>query len=132
MDMKLRVAYGKHIGQEIRVPGRSFVIGRGDECQLRAGSDMISRRHCELTVEDSRTSVVDLGSKNGTYVNDVLIAGNVELKSGDKLRLGPLQFEVILTAGLTGKKLPPVQGVKDVARAPPHPARTAKKILPSG
>jgi pSer/pThr/pTyr-binding forkhead associated (FHA) protein len=120
MDMKLRVDYGKNVGQEIRVPGKLFVIGRGDECQLRANSDMISRRHCELKVEDSYAAVRDLGSKNGTYVNDQLISGEVQLKPGDKLKVGPLQFEIVLAAGLTGKKHPPVKGVHEAA------ARSAK------
>jgi hypothetical protein len=120
MDMKLRVDSGKNAGQEIRVPGKVFVIGRGDDCQLRANSDAISRRHCQLMVEDSYAAVRDLGSRNGTFVNGPQIAGEVQLKPGDKLRVGPLEFEIVLAAGLTGKKLPPVHGVREAA------ARSAK------
>lgn len=115
MDMKLRVISGKNAGQEIRVPGKKFLIGRGDECQLRAGSDMISRQHCQLTVDDSYAAVKDLGSKNGTFVNGQQITAEVPLKSGDKLKVGPLEFEIVLAAGLTGKKLPPVHSVKEAA-----------------
>jgi pSer/pThr/pTyr-binding forkhead associated (FHA) protein len=115
MDMKLRVDSGKNAGQEIRVPGKKFIIGRGDDCQLRAGSDMISRHHCQLVVEDSYAAVRDLGSRNGTFVNGQQITGEVQLKPGDKLRVGPLQFEIVLAAGLTGKKHPPVKGVREAA-----------------
>jgi pSer/pThr/pTyr-binding forkhead associated (FHA) protein len=120
MEMKLRVDAGKNAGKEIRVPGRKFVIGRGEDCQLRAASDMISRRHCELTVEDSYAAVKDLGSRNGTLVNGEVISGETQLKSGDKLKVGPLEFEILLATGLTGKKHPPVHGVKEAA------ARSAK------
>ncbi len=115
MDMKLRVDSGKNVGQEIRIPGKIFIIGRGDDCQLRAGSDMISRHHCQLMVEDSYAAVRDLGSKNGTFVNGEQISGEVQLKPGDKLKVGPLEFEIILAAGLTGKKHPPVHGVREAA-----------------
>jgi pSer/pThr/pTyr-binding forkhead associated (FHA) protein len=120
MDMKLRVDSGKNAGKEIRIPGKKFVIGRGEDCQLRATSDMISRRHCELTVEDSYAAVKDLGSRNGTIVNGKVIEGETQLKSGDKLKVGPLEFEIVLATGLTGKKHPPVHGVKEAA------ARSAK------
>ena len=115
MEVKLRVDAGKHAGHEIRIPGKSFVIGRGEECQLRAGSDMVSRRHCELVVADSYAAVRDLGSKNGTLVNGEQITGEVQLKTGDKLKVGPLEFVVFLVAGLTGKKHPPVHGVREAA-----------------
>src|ERR1700677_2094357 len=98
MEMKLRVDSGKNAGQEVRVPGKKFLIGRGDDCHLRSASDMVSRHHCELTVDDSYAAVRDLGSKNGTFVNDEQITGEVKLKPGDKLKVGPLQFEVVLTA----------------------------------
>ncbi len=115
MEMRLRVESGKNAGQEVRIPGKSFVIGRGDDCQLRAGSDMISRRHCELIVQDSYAAVRDLNSRNGTFVNGEQIKGEVKVNSGDKLKIGPLEFEIVLATGLTGKKHPPVHGVKEAA-----------------
>lgn len=115
MDMKLRVVSGKNAGQEIRVPGKIFLIGRSSECHLRAGSDMISRQHCQLSVADSHAAVKDMGSRNGTFVNGQQITGEVQLKAGDKLKVGPLEFEIVLATGLTGKKLPPVHSVKEAA-----------------
>lgn len=123
MDMKLKVESGKHAGQEIRVTTRQFVIGRDDDCQLRATSEMISRRHCLLIVRDSYAGVRDLDSRNGTLVNGELVQNReVELRSGDKLCVGPLQFSVILNAGLTGKKLPAVHGVREAAARSIHSA----------
>jgi pSer/pThr/pTyr-binding forkhead associated (FHA) protein len=121
MEMKLQVTVGKNAGREILVPGKEFCIGRGDDCQLRAASEMISRRHCLLIVEDSYAAVQDLGSKNGTFVNEHCIKNSeIKVQSGDKLKVGPLEFVILLKAGLTGKKLPPVHTVKEAA------ARTVK------
>ena len=132
MDMKLRVDSGKNAGQEIRIPGKKFIIGRGDDCQLRAGSDMVSRHHCQLVVEDSYAAVRDLGSKNGTFVNGEQISGEVQLKPGDKLKVGPLEFEIVLAAGLTGKKHPPVKGVRQRRPARPTARATPRKTSRNG
>ena len=51
MELRLKVLDGKHAGQEIRIPGPKFLIGRGDDCQLRPKSDSVSRRHCMLQIE---------------------------------------------------------------------------------
>jgi pSer/pThr/pTyr-binding forkhead associated (FHA) protein len=50
-----------------------------------------------LTVTESEVSVRDLGSRNGTFVNGKQIEGDQTLKSGDKLVIGPLQFEVVVS-----------------------------------
>ncbi len=119
MELKLRVESGKNAGQEIKISSPQFIIGRGDGCHLKAGSDMISRQHCMLLVADSYAAVRDLGSKNGTMLNgEVIHNSESPLKSGDTLRIGPLEFRVVLNAGLTGKKLPAVQNVREaVARS---------------
>ena len=52
MDLKLKVLEGKNVGQEIPVHGKKFFIGRAEDCNLRPGSELISRHHCVLLVED--------------------------------------------------------------------------------
>jgi pSer/pThr/pTyr-binding forkhead associated (FHA) protein len=120
MDLKLRVTQGKNVGQEVAVPGKMFLIGRAEDCHLRAGSDLISRHHCVIIVENDYLAVRDFGSKNGTSVNGERVAGECELKHGDQLRVGPLEFVVQVSQGaLGGKKKPPVHDAKEAA------ARTA-------
>ncbi len=70
MQVKLIVTQGKNAGQEVPVPGPKFFIGRAEDCDLRPQSDLISRHHCALLVEDGYVAVRDFGSKNGTFVND--------------------------------------------------------------
>ncbi len=120
MDVRLKVLVGKNAGQELAVPGPKFFIGRAEDCQLRPRSDLISRHHCVLLIEDSFVAVRDFGSKNGTIVNDERIVGERELKQGDRLVVGPLEFEVQVHAPAPSKKRPKVESVKEAA------ARTAE------
>lgn len=111
MEVKLVVANGKNVGQEIPVTGPKFLIGRADDCQLRPRSDVISRYHCVILVEESFVAVRDFGSKNGTFVNDEQIMGEQELHHGDRLRVGQLEFDVVSPASIGEKP----KGVHDAA-----------------
>jgi pSer/pThr/pTyr-binding forkhead associated (FHA) protein len=115
MDLKLKVLEGRSAGQDIPVRGKKFFIGRAEDCHLRPGSDLISRHHCVLLVEDGYVGVRDFGSKNGTYINDERVVGERELKAGDRLNVGPLRFEVRIDHGLAAKKRPPVVDIKEAA-----------------
>lgn len=124
MDMKLKVVEGKNVGQEISVNAKKFLIGRAEDCHLRPGSELISRHHCALIVEDGYIAVRDFGSKNGTYVNEDRVVGERELKTGDRLIIGPLQFEVHVAHKVGAKKQPPVGDVKEaVARTASNAAK---------
>ncbi len=115
MDVKLVVLGGKHPGQEIAVQGPEFLVGRAPECKLRPNSDMVSRRHCMIAIAEGRVTIRDLGSRNGTIVNNQKIAGEHELRTGDKLKVGPLEFEVHLSTSVSGKKKPKVHNVQEAA-----------------
>jgi pSer/pThr/pTyr-binding forkhead associated (FHA) protein len=115
MDLKLKVLDGKNAGQAIPVSGKKFFIGRAEDCHLRPNSDLISRHHCVLLVEEGYIGLRDFGSKNGTFVNDDRIIGERELKPGDRLTIGPLHFEVHIAHEIGGKKRPPVSDVKEAA-----------------
>lgn len=119
MEVKLKVLVGPNAGKEVPVVGNKFLIGRAEDCQLRPRSDLISRHHCVLMLEDSLLIVRDFGSKNGTIVNGERVMGERELSAGDRLQVGPLDFEVCIRTGIASKKRPKVEGVKDAA------ARTA-------
>jgi pSer/pThr/pTyr-binding forkhead associated (FHA) protein len=122
MDVKLIVMAGKHAGQALPVVGPKFFIGRADDCQLRPSSDLVSRHHCAILIEDGFVAVRDLGSRNGTYVNGEPIRAEHELKGGDRLKVGPLEFEVRLAVDVGGKKKPKVHSVQEAA------ARTVESV----
>jgi pSer/pThr/pTyr-binding forkhead associated (FHA) protein len=129
MELKLIVLAGAKQGLEIPLKKDKFLIGRAKECSLRAGSEAISRRHCAIVRKDGRWTARDLGSRNGTYVNDVRISEEVALSVGDELRVGPLHFRIApVSAPKTAaplekapaidptkaRKQPPVKDVADV------------------
>ncbi|HVX64610.1 MAG TPA: FHA domain-containing protein [Pirellulales bacterium] len=120
MELRLKVLVGKSAGQEVLIPGPKFFIGRAEDCQLRPRSDLISRHHCALLIEESFVAVRDFGSKNGTLVNGERVSGERELKAGDRLTVGPLEFEVCLVTATAAKKRPKVESVREAA------ARTAE------
>ena len=110
MKVKLRVLHGAHAGKELPVKGPQFVIGRGEGCHLRAKSDTISRKHCVVAISEGRVLVKDLGSKNGTFINEELVEKTTALKVGDTLRAGALAFEVLIDHSIGGEKKPRIKG----------------------
>ena len=64
------------------------VLGRDSLCDLRLDDHAVSRRHAEIVVDEESVLVRDLGSLNGTFVNGEQLTGEIQLKPGDKLRIG--------------------------------------------
>ena len=62
-------------------------IGRHADSDIELDDITVSRRHCEITVENSRFIVRDVGSLNGTYVNQKRV-DIIELTQGDELQIG--------------------------------------------
>jgi pSer/pThr/pTyr-binding forkhead associated (FHA) protein len=115
MEVKLVVALGKSAGKEVRVVGPRFLIGRAGDCHLRPRNELVSRRHCEICVENGLVAVRDLGSKNGTFVNGERIQGERELNNGDRLNICDLEFEVQLVVSAQGEGKPEVASVQETA-----------------
>jgi pSer/pThr/pTyr-binding forkhead associated (FHA) protein len=124
MDARLKVILGTNAGREIRLLGPKFLIGRAEDCHLRPKSDLISRHHCVLLLEEQSLTVRDLGSRNGTLVNGERVSGERELVTGDKLEVGPLLFEVAVSTLSAPAKRPKVTSIKEAAArtAEGHPA----------
>jgi len=78
----------------ISLSGRSF-IGRSSECDLAIRDDEeISKRHCELIIEDGYVMISDLNSTNGTFVNGVPVKTRHRLKNGDVILLGRTELRI--------------------------------------
>ena len=126
--MKLIVLAGAKKDAEVPLKKSKFVIGRAEGCSLRAGSNAISRKHCEITHTANGVVIQDLGSRNGTIVNDVLIEGPTPLSNGDEIRIGPLEFRFVAEPQLDKSKAPKVEGVADaVARASSKEGRISEE-----
>lgn len=91
----LVVQSGKLEGKRLLLPlEKDIVIGREPGCQIVLTSTRISRRHCRLRRTEQGVQVQDLGSQNGTFVNDVVITAETLLTTGDTLRVGATVFEI--------------------------------------
>ncbi len=88
---------GKMMGKEIPITAAEFRIGKDPSCQLKPATG-VSDKHCAFLVKQGKLFLVDLGSAEGTFVNDNKIAAEVELKPKDKVKVGPLLFEVKIEA----------------------------------
>jgi pSer/pThr/pTyr-binding forkhead associated (FHA) protein len=69
-------------------PDRTIVIGRSPSCDLPVPSTRVSRRHAWVHPEGSKYAVADLGSTNGTFVNEQRVNGDRILLPGDQIRVG--------------------------------------------
>lgn len=127
MQVLLKIIGGKHAGREIKISVPEFIIGRGEGAHLRPASDMISRKHCGIKVKDGKVTVSDLGSRNGSFVNGEQLTEPHTAKSGDKIRVGRLQFELIIDPIKAGMKKPKVKDVVEAAARTTAQAKTAKK-----
>lgn len=86
---------GSQKGKRLLLPdGKNILVGRGEECRIRLVSSTVSRKHCLLRTAAGEIWVRDLGSQNGTYINDQLIEQPVRLEPGDVLRIGTTVFQV--------------------------------------
>jgi len=104
MKLSLVVAQGVHSGKVIPITTTDFVIGRDPQCQLRPASPAVSKQHCGVAVRDGKVYVRDCGSTNGTFLNGEQIAAEREVQSGDRLRVGPLEFDVKIEIGAPAAK----------------------------
>lgn len=125
MQVVLRVVGGKNDGREITIAVPRFIIGRGDTAHLKPASDLVSREHCEILFGDGKVVINDLSSRNGTFVNGKQLTETHVAKSGDSLRIGRLQFEVVIDPVKASAKKPRVGDVVEAA------TRTAQNKRPS-
>ena len=84
----LIVIYGHEMGRRVQVSTEPLTIGRSPNCEVPVDQESVSRHHCRIRFEGGEFLVRDLGSTNGTYVNDDLLADQGRLRHGDQLKVG--------------------------------------------
>lgn len=78
----------------IIMPEKSVVIGRTEKCDITIPGTHLSRRHTELRIQGAQLLVKDLGSANGTFLNDRQIT-EATAQNGDRLRLDVYTFRLV-------------------------------------
>ena len=68
-------------------------VGRGESCHIRLDDTYTSTSHARIFSREGAWYVEDLGSTNGTYLNQRRVTGPSELRAGDRVRVGKTTLE---------------------------------------
>lgn len=79
-------------GQRFKISGHA-VLGRDSSCDITIPGTHLSRRHAELAITGKKLLIRDLGSSNGTYVNNKRVT-ETELLPGDTIQFDVLIFRI--------------------------------------
>lgn len=73
---------------------RGVTLGRGD-VEIQLDDPFASSRHAQISRQGHVVVIEDLGSTNGTYLNDELLTGPRPLHDGDRIRIGDSEFSFV-------------------------------------
>jgi signal transduction histidine kinase/pSer/pThr/pTyr-binding forkhead associated (FHA) protein len=93
---RLIVIKGADEGKQFDLTQAVYAVGRDSSNQVRLHDTEVSRRHAEFRLEDGEYRLVDMGSANGTFINNQRVKDWV-LHSGDQILIG--QTTLVYTAG---------------------------------
>lgn len=83
------------VGREFPLDGHEIRIGRAPSCEVNLDGDpLVSRFHAVLRASDGGYTITDLGSSNGTQVNDAEIHSETPLREGDEITIGECRLRV--------------------------------------
>ena len=92
--MKYSVTNEMQVGDVVFVKkGRSVILGRGQDAEIRLDDELVSRKHCALTFDGNAVSVKDLGSTNGTYVDGQPVDIKT-LEPDNRLQIGKMVLKI--------------------------------------
>jgi diguanylate cyclase (GGDEF)-like protein len=90
---------GPDMGKRFPLQRNEVVLGRGSDCDIQVDRDSVSRRHARVFRNGDQWMVEDLGSTNGSYVNDVPVQRSI-LRDSDFLKIGAAIFKFLSGAGV--------------------------------
>ncbi|MEB2343583.1 MAG: GGDEF domain-containing protein [Deltaproteobacteria bacterium] len=93
----LVMVHGPTLGRHWPIERLELLIGRDEGCDVVVALETVSRRHCIVSLDDGTVRVRDLGSTNGTFVDECPLKGDEEvpLASGNRLRTGSVIFKFL-------------------------------------
>ena len=87
--------HGPQLGKKYILDEEEFTIGRDVKNNIVVDLDNVSRRHAKITLRQGKCFVQDLGSTNGTYLNDQEVLEETPLRSGDFVKVGGSIFKFL-------------------------------------
>jgi len=106
-------------------PTETVYVGRGLECAIRTDDGMVSRRHSQIRLEGGRFVIEDLGSANGTHLNNTRVQKQA-LGHADVIQCGSLMIRFIDEGAVNVVQ----QAVP--AMSPPPPKKGGTMVLDRG
>ncbi len=82
------VIHGEGLGRRLDIGHLPVCIGRTPESDLQIAHKSVSRRHCEIRLDDNRYMLRDLGATNPTRLNESRLANEQALADGDQITVG--------------------------------------------
>lgn len=123
-EIFLYAEHGPGTGQLLPIAEGALILGRSSSCDLRLPHASISRRHARLTRRGERLFLEDLGSQNGTFLDDERLAGPRELQVGQRIHIGPAVLRLRVPGGSGGTERPRRRSPSGID-APVRPVRVA-------
>src|SRR5581483_5959577 len=111
----LRGVSGPTFGKTYAMVG-TLIIGRNADCGISIPTDEISRQHAKLQVVPDGVMVEDMGSSNGTFVNNQRVHAGTLLKPGDELRVDTVRF-MLMSPGMDMPAQPRTEAPAPAAQA---------------
>ena len=90
----LVVIYGQDLGRKYNLESPTLVLGRSSKCDVQIDQESVSRAHSKIMNQGKTIRIRDLGSTNGTYVNDEQIEERT-LADGDLIKIGRTIFKFL-------------------------------------
>jgi two-component system, cell cycle response regulator len=85
---------GTDMGRRFTLDGDALIIGRGSDSDIVVDLDSVSRRHAKIERRGAVVMISDLGSTNGTYVNELQVDSRA-LADGDQVKIGNAIFKFL-------------------------------------
>ncbi|MDC0707794.1 GGDEF domain-containing protein [Stigmatella sp. ncwal1] len=95
LDAALVVIYGLDLGHKYDLGRSEILIGRSSKSDISLDQESVSRNHARITNTVKGVFIQDLGSTNGTFVNDDAVKSAQELRNGDLVKIGRTIFKFI-------------------------------------
>src|SRR5262249_8198613 len=119
----LRVLNGSLEGQEIELLPDPQTVGRGSSCNIKIGDAGVSSKHAKIWCEDGVFFVMDLGSTNGTFVNDRDV-DRERLEDGDTVTFGMTKAQFVADQPKP-RAVPPPAAARGAGAPRPRPPPAA-------
>lgn len=137
VEYQLVMRTGPNPGKVFALSKNQIVMGRDVECDISVNDVEVSRNHTRLILGPNTYIVEDLGSTNGTYVNEQKISGQQALNGNDVVRMGDnvtMVFEIIggdpLATKLADSESASPPTLMSAATAPATPRTAAPQAPP--